>query len=319
MLEPFGPNVVSLDGDRWRSHLVITLPPFAADNVLGLLWDETRRQVDVMAAAWKVAGDKANLKRNIYSLTMNIMSLVGFGNQSEWTDGPDAIPQGHTLSLVGAIYAVVMHLPHILLLPKSILRLVSPKAFAGYDEVERYMSELLVQEKAHLLSDSTNNESSRETLLTAVLRSNSTPKPGGTSLTDTEVKGNIFMFLLAGYDTTANTMLFCCITLALYPAIQDRLVDEVDRVWTEAERAGRSELSLVHDMPKFRYLIAFMVRMRPSYSSAVFRRVDLADVGDSTRSCEFSPLCYPSRGRHQVHNCCLSPAPPTLYPPAWVL
>ncbi|KAF1829167.1 putative cytochrome P450 oxidoreductase [Decorospora gaudefroyi] len=258
MLEPFGPNVVSVDGDRWRFHLAVTLPPFAADNVLGLLWDETCRQVDVMAAAWKRAGDKASLKRNVYSLTMNTMSLVGFGKQSEWTDGADAVPQEHTLSLVGAIYAVVMHLPHILLLPKRILKLVGPKAFTGYDELERYMTELLGQEKARLLNDSTHKESSRETLLTAVLRSNNSSKPGGTSLTDTEVKGNIFMFLLAGYDTTANTILFCCITLALYPAVQDCLIEEVDRVWTEAERAGRSELSLVHDMPKFRYLIAFM-------------------------------------------------------------
>jgi cytochrome P450 len=271
MLEPFGPNVVSVDGDRWRFHLAITLPPFAADNVLGMLWDETCRQVDVMAAAWKQAGDNANLKRNVYSLTMNTMSLVGFGKHSEWTNGPDAVPQGHTLSLVGAIYAVVMHLPHILLLPKWLLKLARPKAFTGYDELERYMTELLEQEKSRLLNESTHKESSRETLLTAVLRSNS-PKPGSTSLTDKEVKGNIFMFLLAGYDTTANTILFCCITLALYPAIQDRLIDEVDSIWAEAEREGRSELTLVHDMPKFRYLIAFMVRMSLFSRPAIYRR-----------------------------------------------
>ncbi|KAF1958989.1 cytochrome P450 [Byssothecium circinans] len=258
MLEPFGPNVVSLDGDRWRSHLAITLPPFAADNVFKLLWDETCRQVDIMTVEWKRAGDEANLKRNIYSLTMNIMSLVGFGKQSEWTGRPNALPKGHTLSLVGAIYAVVMHLPHILLLPKRILKLVGPKAFTGYDELERYMTELLEQERARLLNDNEGKQSSRETLLTAVLRSNNTSKSGGASLTDTEVKGNIFIFLLAGYDTTANTMLFCCITLALYPAIQDRVIEEVDRIWTEAERDGRLELSSVHDMPKFRYLIAFM-------------------------------------------------------------
>lgn len=265
MLEPFGPNVVSVDGDRWRHHLSITLPPFAADNVLRLLWDETCRQVDVMAAAWKRAGHEASLKQNVYSLTMNTMSLVGFGQQNEWTDGPEAVPKGHSLSLVGAIYAVVMHLPHILLMPKRMLKLVSPKAFAGYDELERYMSELLGKEKARLIDVNASKEASRETLLTAVLRSNNTSKPGGAALTDTEVKGNIFMFLLAGYDTTANTILFCCITLALYPAIQDRLVEEVDAIWAEADREHRSELSPVLDMPKFRYLIAFMVRIVSSW------------------------------------------------------
>lgn len=275
MLEPFGPNIVSVDGDRWRFHLAITLPPFTADNVLGMLWEETCRQVDVMATAWKRAGDEASMKQNVYSLTLNTMSLVGFGKQNDWTNRPEAIPKGHTLSLVGAIYAVVMHLPHILLLPKRILKLVGPKAYEGYDELERYMTELLEQEKTHLLKDSAPEQSSRETLLTAVLRSNHTSKSVGGSLSDTEVKGNIFMFLLAGYDTTANTIIFCCITLALYPAIQDRLVDEIDRVWTEAEEAGRSELSLVHDMPKFRYLIAFMVRKASSSCLITIRPLSL--------------------------------------------
>ena len=254
-------------GNRWRFHLAIELPPFAADNVLGLLWDEICRQVDVMAVAWKRAGDEASFERNVYSLTVNTTSLVGFRKQSNWTERPDAVPGGYSLSLIAAIYVVVMHIPHILLLLKRILKLVGPKAFTGYDEMKRYITELLVQEKARLLNDSTHKQLSRETLLTAVLRSNNASKSGATSLTDTEVKGDLFMFLLAGYDTTANTILFCSITQALYPAIQYRLIDEVNRFWNEAEREGRSELSSIHDMPKIRYLIAFMVRMK----IAVFR------------------------------------------------
>ncbi|KAL9082687.1 MAG: hypothetical protein Q9165_008819 [Trypethelium subeluteriae] len=257
MLEPFGANVVSVDGDRWRAHLGITLPPFTANNVLDLVWDETQRQVDIMAAVWSRSDAGSRLKHNIYSLTMNIMSHVGFGKQSEWNNGLDAVPHGHTLSLVDSIYAVIMHLPHILLLPKWVLKQVAPKAYTGYVELDHYMIEFLGQEKSRLHDGSTAKEGSRETLLTAVLRSN-TKNPEGGTLTDVEVKGNLFIFLLAGYDTTANTILFCCITLALYPSIQDQVIEEIDRVCGEVEKVGRSELSFVHDMPKFRYLIAFM-------------------------------------------------------------
>jgi len=257
-LEPFGPSVVSVDGERWRFHLGITLPPFMQDNVLGTVWDETCRQVDVMATAWVHAGAEASLKRNIYSLTMNTMSLVGFGKQPDWADGLDGNAEGHTLTLVDAIYGVVMHLPHILLLPKRALKQFAPTAYLGHVELERYMAELLGQEKARLQSSRGEEEAVRETPLTAVLRSNKR-KPGRETLTDAELKGNIFMFLLAGYDTTANTMLFCSITLARYPSIQKLVIDEVDRVWVEAEKAGRSELAHVHDMPKFCYLVAFMV------------------------------------------------------------
>lgn len=61
-----------------------------------------------------------------------------------------------------------------------------------------------------------------------------------------------------GYDTTANTILFCVTVLALYPDIQQRICDEIDRIHNEAKQAGRSELSFAEDFPKFRYLVAFM-------------------------------------------------------------
>ncbi|KAK8129571.1 hypothetical protein PG999_001951 [Apiospora kogelbergensis] len=257
MLEPFGPNVVSLDGARWRFHLGITLPPFTADNVLGLIWDETLRQVDIMAASWSHSGAKASLKHNVYSLTMNTMSLVGFGKRSEGAEVSGAVPRGHTLSLVESIQSVVLHLPHIMLLPHWALKQVASKAHQGYSELEMYMTELIKQEKTRLDSGVAENKSNRATLLTAVLDAN-TQKVGRDMLTDTEIKGNIFMFLLAGYDTTANTILFCTITLALYPSIQAQVINEVDLVWKKAEMAGRTELSLAHDMSRFRYLIAFM-------------------------------------------------------------
>lgn len=331
MLEPFGPNVVSLDGARWRFHLGITLPPFTADNVLGLVWDETLRQVDVMAASWSLSGVKASLKHNVYSLTMNTMSLVGFGRQSEWAGVPMAVPQGHTVSLVESIQSVVMHLPHILLLPRWAFKQFASTAYNGYSELELYMTELIKQEKARLRGGVATKESNnRETLLTAVLHAN-TQKLGGETLTDSEIKGNIFMFLLAGYDTTANTILFCTITLALYPSIQDKVINEIDNVWTEAEMAGRTELSLAHDMPKFRYLIAFMVctskllLQPPGSASIVSRPFQLLNQhhqaayilccytydGSSTKSCASSPSCSPSLASLQGPNACASGPKPT--------
>ena len=66
-----------------------------------------------------------------------------------------------------------------------------------------------------------------------------------------------------GYDTTANTIIFCTIVLALYPQVQDRLIQEIDRVYDEANKAGR-ELSYKDDLSKFRYTLAFMVRTPPN-------------------------------------------------------
>lgn len=216
MLEPFGPNVVSVDGDQWRFHLGITLPPLAADGVHRTVWEETRRQVGMMSAAWARSGGQSSVKTNIYTLTVNTMSLVGFGKEADWTDAENAVPPGHELSLVGSIWGVVMHLPHILLLPKwALARSPWQVAYRAYVEFDQYMNELLASEREKLQQGAA--ETGKDNLLTAVLRSSMdndtasrdfegkgglvSKSTGRTSLTDEELKGNVFIFLLAGMFT----------------------------------------------------------------------------------------------------------------------
>ena len=62
-----------------------------------------------------------------------------------------------------------------------------------------------------------------------------------------------------GYDTTANTIIFSYVTLALDDEIQNRVLEELDRIYNEATAEGRGELSYIHDFPKFQYILAFLV------------------------------------------------------------
>lgn len=62
-----------------------------------------------------------------------------------------------------------------------------------------------------------------------------------------------------GYDTTANTMIFACVVLALDEALQNRVIEELDRICSDAAAEGREELSYTHDFPKFQYMVAFLV------------------------------------------------------------
>ena len=54
-------------------------------------------------------------------------------------------------------------------------------------------------------------------------------------------------------------MIYGAITLALYDKIQDRIIEEVDRIYAGAEGEGRTELDYIEDYPKFQYVVAFMV------------------------------------------------------------
>lgn len=332
MLEPFGPNVVSTEGDLWRLHQRITVPSLG-EGVNKLVWTETFRQTEMMVSPW-VSAVSSSLKTDIYSLTINVMSGAAFGQRAEWSETGNIIPPGHKMSLVAAVYGLVMHLPHILLLPKGLLKLFFPDtAYRSYVEYDKYISEFHQKEKARLERDSNYESSLKGNLLTAILKSNLTDQKdtsvkGRTTLTDKEILGNSFIFLLAGkhegfyccsdfpsalkprleeriatdcasfpgYDTTANTILFCSITLALYDRIQDKLIEEIDMVWTEAQRAGRKELSYTEDLPKFRYTLAFMVR-RPSLPCAIYGLARmLLKNPSSSRLCVSSQSSFPLEG-----------------------
>lgn len=212
MLEPFGPNVVSSEGDLWRFHVRITLPPFG-DTVNRLVWSETFRQTSLLCLAWAAKGSR-DLKVDIYSLTVNVMSCVGFGQQAEWTS-ENAPPIGHSMSLVDAVYGVVAYLPHILLLPKWVLvRSPWKKAYQSYVEYGNYMGEFLSVEKAKIAKDSSYEGRMKGNLLTAILKSNQSNHSeksgsrasyrGRTALTDEEVSGNTFIFLLAGIEHSSH-------------------------------------------------------------------------------------------------------------------
>ena len=50
---------------------------------------------------------------------------------------------------------------------------------------------------------------------------------GGRRLSDGEIVSNSITFLLAGYETTANTLAYTSYLLALHPTVQDRLRTEI--------------------------------------------------------------------------------------------
>jgi cytochrome P450 len=64
--------------------------------------------------------------------------------------------------------------------------------------------------------------------------------------------------LLIGYETTANSITYGLIALALEEKVQDNIIKELDDVWEEASAAGRSELSYSRDFEKLTYLYGFM-------------------------------------------------------------
>lgn len=60
----------------------------------------------------------------------------------------------------------------------------------------------------------------------------STRRPQKKMITEDEIVGQAFVFLLAGYETSSNTLAFTCYLLAINPECQSKVQEEVDDFFT---------------------------------------------------------------------------------------
>jgi cytochrome P450 len=80
---------------------------------------------------------------------------------------------------------------------------------------------------------------------------------GNASMGFAEVMGNAFLFVLAGHETSGNTVHFALVYLAVYPASQARLQEDLDAIFGDRPD---SEWSYEEDFPKLQdsLVAAFM-------------------------------------------------------------
>ncbi|KAI9878966.1 MAG: hypothetical protein M1830_010020 [Pleopsidium flavum] len=273
LLEPYGPNVATAEGKTYRFHVRITAPPFGdMSGANDLVWNETMSQTRLLMNSWSQHTSR-ELQLDVNGLTLAVISLAGFGKRLDWTsnsgDTNKSIPPGYKLSFLKAISDTTGHMIAILLLPNWLLRLTPlRKAALAHTQLDKYMREMIRAEKIKIRENKDHQSASaRGNLLTSVMNASASEaaasiKAGGhirkEAFTEDEVMGNLFIYLLAGYETTANAIVYGLIVLALRPDLQDNVIAEVDRVYAEAASEHRRELTYANDFEKLQYTYGFM-------------------------------------------------------------
>ena len=268
----------------------ITAPPFGdMSGANDLVWSETMHQTRLLMSSWSRFSSR-ELQLDVNGLTLAVISHAGFGRRLDWTSNSDSndaktggkgsspsIPQGYRMSFLRAINDTTAHMAAILLLPRWLLSLTPKRGAAlAHSQLDRYMREMIRTESQRVSRDvKYESEAARGNLLTSVLRASASEAAAATAgnggkggakrerkeaFTEDEVMGNLFIYLLAGYETTANAILYGLIVLALRPDLQNGVIEEVDRVYAEAEKEGRTELTYADDFEKLQYTYGFMVR-----------------------------------------------------------
>lgn len=264
----YGRNVINADGDVWRFHRRVTGPAFS-ERIHGLVWSEAAKQASLMFKQWQHSSDSSvvfapALGTDALKLAMNVITTTAYGTKVGWTrseDPPCAIETD--LSYRDSLEELTAHLFPLFLTPHWLLRLAprnspSGRAWQAYTAYGGYMRAMIQRQRDAIL----NGEPIEENLLTALITAQQEvdPKaPGGPrTMSDAEVMGNLFIFLFAGHETTANTTHYALLSLALNPEWQARVHAEIDEILTAARAEGRDEPDYEDDFPRARVTLAVM-------------------------------------------------------------
>lgn len=257
-LDIYGKNVVTTEGHIWRQHRKATSPPFTERNNV-LVWQESIRQAQAMLTSWVGADGKGNktvdrLMDDTMRLSLNVISAAGFGRKMDWPteeskDRKDSsgyvdpskiknedqdTDEGHTMSYTYAIHCLLDNILFQFIMPRWLLKKIpssrTKKAQESYVEWGNYMKELLYKKKADIESGAANKETND--ILTQLVKGQlvaSDEKSKDNQLTEAEVMGNMFVLILAGHETAANSIHFSTLYCALRPESQRHLQQDLDR------------------------------------------------------------------------------------------
>ena len=251
MLRIYGSNLVVTEGQDWRRQRKIVSPQFSEANN-EIVWNETLKQAQSMTDSWFRSDENRSmtirtLAEDTMRLSLHIISKAGFGMSLEWPSqeshdqkSSSTSKNGHKMAYREALGILLDHLLPIIIVPRALLRLVPiktwNKASEAYNEWGQYMWELFHEKKALL---SVSSEKVEDDLMTSMLRSVRSRKQGevndarkwAQSMSDEEVIGNSFVFILAGHETTANAIHFVFAYLAMNVRSQRRLQKDLDELF----------------------------------------------------------------------------------------
>jgi cytochrome P450 len=277
LFEMFGPGVISVNGEDWQRHRKIVNPAFREQNNR-LVWDEARKQAAQMLEVVAARPDGTtvtllDVRNDCVLIAMHVLSAAGFGQAHDFDGGFRDVPPGHTRSLADTLMYLLSNLLWVLLCTRvSVVGYLRPGLYREVmemcDEFRRYMKEIVAYHRATTQAGGGGHNTAD--IVSALVEADEAAKREETKaglglgakpmhLTDDELMGNLFVFNLAGFETTANAMTYTIPFLAAHRDVQDWAGEEVDAIF-----GGRDTLDYEEAFPQLVRVLAVMVS--PAFS-----------------------------------------------------
>jgi cytochrome P450 len=256
-LEIFGRNVDTVNGEVWQRHRRITTPPFNERNS-GLVWTESRKQADDMLKVWIQKGQDGvpRMDKDFMTLALHVLCQAGFGQSYAFGEGVATASEGHTMSYRDSLKAILDNLVIVFtvaskkiptwMVPAKVLMVQT-----AFIEFKQYMAEMVEAERTSA------NGIVKDNLMSSLFRASEVEaqsSQGRNGLTDEEIFGNLFIYNLAGHDTTAMTMVYAIALLSSDAHWQSWVGEELASVFGVKDRVDYEET-----FPKLKRCLAVMV------------------------------------------------------------
>ncbi|KAK6601301.1 cytochrome p450 3a21 [Botrytis cinerea] len=257
VLEFFGKNIVTLEGEEWRRHKRVVAKSFGEKSIK-LVWGESVRQAEGMIRIWGGRGKSSengdeelrveDAGSDTATLSLHVICAVGFGvpqlwegegeadvdNESLKIEGEEAPNLGlskpageHSLGFKDCINLVFSSILLILIWPQWMLK-ISPikrhgQVYKAFKETNQYVAGLLEHKKKQMSAGEYDK-------VTMDLMGNMLKASTETSDSPTEIKSNAFIFLLAGHETTGSSIQLCFVYLAISILSQTSMQADIDLI-----------------------------------------------------------------------------------------
>ncbi|KZT39759.1 cytochrome P450 [Sistotremastrum suecicum HHB10207 ss-3] len=231
-LAMYGSNVVITEGKEWKRHRKISAPAFSERNNRLVFDAAVTIMDDLYANVWgvKESVDVDHCLDLTLPIALMVLSVAGFGKNMSWAE--DGLPSpGRKLPFTKSLAIVSRDIIIKVLAPTWALGLTKRlrETKAGYEELGYYMQDM-IRERKGLIESGKAGLGERADLLTNLLAASEEEGEDALKLTNEELTGNIFIYLVAGHETTAHTLCYTLGMLALYPDEQEKLYQHVKSV-----------------------------------------------------------------------------------------
>ncbi|KAF2634193.1 cytochrome P450 monooxygenase-like protein [Massarina eburnea CBS 473.64] len=252
-LDIYGKNLVSTEGSDWRMHRKMTAPSFGERNN-ELVFSETLHNTQSLLRLWSSKGKTEDRNLDVANDTMRwalyIISGAGFNVRVTWpheendekfktTEKPNEdsvlmgsqVPSGHEMSYRQALSELLHNIMWTMMGPPNFLKKSPVKVHrttgTALEEWGKYMNEIYEIKLSQVASG---HKFDGMDLFQALIRASNILDPSQTTVQKSDILGNAFVLMLAGHETTANSLHFSLVYLAMHSSSQKRLQEDVDRI-----------------------------------------------------------------------------------------